>query len=135
MSTGEPMPAFTHGLHTIRVAFPGFSDNRDDYRTVRAVSNPVTLTISAKEKTDSRTLQSKSVPRLRYEVVPKAAEIPLGSAIFVTAQLTNEGSVPLTVYWGDYAYDDQYVFQVTRPDGTEMKPPTAPGRPMLLTCD
>ena len=65
---------------------------------------------------------------LRYSATPRQREIPLGGKLILECRLSNEGDAPVTVFWGDRAYDDQYRFVVVHEDGTVLRRPH--GRPM-----
>ena len=54
---------------------------------------------------------------LIYEVVPVDDRIALGGGLWVEARLTNAGTRPVEVYWGDYAFVDVYQFTITGPNG------------------
>ena len=65
---------------------------------------------------------------LRYSATPRQREVALGGKLVLDCRLANEGDTPLTVFWGDRAYGDQYRFLIVHEDGTVLRRPY--GRPM-----
>ncbi len=51
-------------------------------------------------------------PGLVYRVTPDNATVECRGKLFVTATLTNKSDAPVTVHWGDYAYDQMYQFKI-----------------------
>jgi hypothetical protein len=49
---------------------------------------------------------------LVYQVHPKTTGVSLDGDQWCTAELTNLGDEPVTVYWGDYAYPGMYRFEI-----------------------
>jgi hypothetical protein len=68
-------------------------------------------------------VEENDVPELTYSVTPRDEEISLGGSAWFDVELRNDGKDPVTVFWGDYAYDDQYLFRVTHNSGRTVMPP------------
>ena len=63
------------------------------------------------------------VPDLTYSVLPRDKEIDQGGSLWLDVQLRNDGKDPVTLFWGHYAYEDLYMFNVTNNSGSTITPP------------
>ena len=72
--------------------------------------------------------------KLRYEAVPKSKKIALGGTIWMNLKLINDGSTSVTLFWGDYAYEDQYRFDIEHA-GAKIAPPAKRFMPPFSTLN
>lgn len=71
--------------------------------------------LGAAGKVETETIITSSKPgeaSLRYEAGPQSQAIDMGTAVHIVVKLTNEGTEPITLIWGDFSYDAVYRFDI-----------------------